>query len=47
MREFRLILVAVGEGTGIDPVVPSESKSVEKAAPLLLKESSVDPDPQL
>ena len=41
-----LILVAVGEGIGIQPVVPSESKLAEKAAPMLFKESSVDPDPQ-
>ena len=42
-----LILVAVGEGIGIKPVAPSESKLTEKAAPMLFKESSVDPDPQL
>ena len=41
-----LILVAVEEGIGIKPVVPSESKLTEKAVPVLFKESSVDPDPQ-
>lgn len=41
-----LILVAAVEGVGIKPVVPSEGKAVREAAPTLIKESSVDPDPQ-